>query len=123
VVQCDCWVTSYPDYWFGNIFESESLGELLAQSAIVERFHERPMALVQRDCIACDYLALCHGGCPVRIFTVHATLCEKDPHCKLYKTLFGHMAGSAARLAQHSTAEQMRPGDPAARRLLDVPRM
>jgi uncharacterized protein len=21
VAQCDCWVTSYPDYWFGNVFD------------------------------------------------------------------------------------------------------
>jgi hypothetical protein len=25
---------------------------------------------------------------------------EKDPHCALYKSLFGHMAGAAARLAR-----------------------
>ncbi len=110
VAQCDCWVTSYPDHWFGNIFECESLGELLAQSAIVERFHQRPMVLVQRDCIACDYLAVCHGGCPVRTFTVHGTLFEKDPHCELYKTLFGHMAGAAARLAHHATAAHVAAG-------------
>jgi uncharacterized protein len=100
VAQCDCWVTSYPDYWFGNIFECESLGEMLAQNAVVERFHRRPMTLVQGDCITCDYLALCHGGCPVRTFTVHGTMFEKDPHCALYKSLFGHMAGAAARLAR-----------------------
>jgi uncharacterized protein len=84
VAQCDCWVTSYPDYWFGNIFESGSLGEMLAQSAVVERFHQRPMVLVQRDCISCDYLSLCHGGCPVRTYTVHGTLFEKDPHCSFH---------------------------------------
>jgi uncharacterized protein len=103
VAQCDCWVTSYPDYWFGNIFECDSLGELLAQSAIVERFHQRPMALIERDCMACDYLAVCHGGCPVRTFTVHGTLFEKDPHCALYKALFGHMADAAARVARAPT--------------------
>jgi uncharacterized protein len=67
---------------------------------VVERFHRRPMTLVQGDCITCDYLALCHGGCPVRTFTVHGTMFEKDPHCALYKSLFGHMAGAAARLAR-----------------------
>jgi hypothetical protein len=25
VAQCDCWVASYPDYWFGNLFEADSL--------------------------------------------------------------------------------------------------
>jgi uncharacterized protein len=104
VAQCDCWVTSYPDHWFGNIFECESLGHMLEKSAVVERFHQRPVMLVQRDCIACDYLALCHGGCPVRTFTVRGTMFEKDPHCGLYKTLFGHMAAAAARLARASAA-------------------
>jgi len=104
VAQCDCWVTSYPDYRFGNIFECASLSELLAASAVVERFHQRPMALVARDCIACDYLALCHGGCPVRAFSVHGTLFEKDPHCALYQALFGHLAGAAARQARASAA-------------------
>jgi len=102
VAQCDCWVTSYPDYRFGNIFDAASLSELLAASPVVQRFHQRPMALVARDCIACDYLALCHGGCPIRAFSVHGTLFEKDPHCGLYRALFGHMASAAARLARAS---------------------
>ena len=105
VAQCDCWVTSYPDYWFGNIFECESLSAMLATSQALERFHQRPMALVARDCIACDYLALCHGGCPVRAFSVHGTLFEKDPNCALYRSLFGHMAAAAARLARTSVTE------------------
>ncbi len=100
VAQCDCWVASYPDYRFGNIFECESLSAMLSASRALERFHQRPMALVARDCIACDYLALCHGGCPVRAFSVHGTLFEKDPHCALYRSLFGHMAAAAARLAR-----------------------
>jgi uncharacterized protein len=105
VAQCDCWVTSYPDYWFGNIFDSESLSAMLATSQALERFHQRPMALVAGDCIACDYLALCHGGCPVRAFSVHGTLFEKDPNCALYRSLFGHMAAAAARLARTSGTE------------------
>ncbi|WP_295456249.1 radical SAM protein [uncultured Thiodictyon sp.] len=100
VAQCDCWVASYPDYWFGNIFECDSLSAMLAASPVRERFHQRPMALVARDCIDCDFLALCHGGCPVRAFSVHGTLFEKDPHCALYQRLFGHMASAAARLAR-----------------------
>lgn len=110
VAQCDCWVTSYPDYWFGNIFAGESLGEMLAQSSVVERFHQRPMALVQGDCIACDYLAICHGGCPVRTFTVHGTLFEKDPHCTLYKSIFRYMEGAAVRMARGAAARDRRAG-------------
>lgn len=99
VAQCDCWVTSYPDHWFGNLFAAASLTGLLADNPVRARFHQRPMALVARDCIDCDYLALCHGGCPVRAFSVHGSLFEKDPYCALYRSLFGHMAQAAARLA------------------------
>ncbi len=104
VAQCDCWVTSYPDHWFGNIFECDSLAAMLEASAALQRFHQRPVALVQRDCIQCDYLALCHGGCPVRTFTVRRTMFEKDPYCELYKALFGHMEAAAARLARESVS-------------------
>lgn len=102
VAQCDCWVASYPDYRFGNLFECDSLGDLLAASPVVERFRQRPMELVGGECIDCDYLALCHGGCPVRAFSVHGTLAERDPHCGLYRSLFAHMDAAAARLARGS---------------------
>jgi radical SAM protein with 4Fe4S-binding SPASM domain len=104
VAQCDCWVTSYPDYHYGNIFESENFGALLQTSPARQQFNERPIQLIQRDCLNCDYLALCHGGCPVRAYTVHGTLFEKDPYCALYKTLFGRMERAAQDLAREAVA-------------------
>jgi len=104
VAQCDCWVTSYPDYHYGNIFESESFGELLRASPARQKFNERPIHLIQRDCLSCDYLSLCHGGCPVRTYTVHGSLFEKDPYCELYKTLFGRMERAAQELAREAVA-------------------
>jgi len=91
VAQCDCWVTSYPDSCFGNILECDSLSDLLRDSDARRSFAERPVKLMQGDCIECDYLALCHGGCPIRTYTAHQSLFEKDPYCYLYKALFGHM--------------------------------
>jgi len=92
VAQCDCWVTSYPEYWFGNLFQADSLGELLQTSQARKRFQARPKQLMQQgDCIDCEYLALCHGGCPVRTYTLRNTLTEKDPYCELYQTLFQYM--------------------------------
>ena len=99
VAQCDCWVTSYPDYHYGNIFECDSFGDLLKNSKARQQFNERPIQLIQRDCLSCDYLSLCHGGCPVRTYTVHGTLFEKDPYCGLYKAMFGRMARAARELA------------------------
>jgi uncharacterized protein len=110
VAQCDCWVTSYPEYFFGNIFESDSLAELLKNSPARKQFLDRPAAILDQGCIECDYLSLCHGGCPVRTYTFRNTLFEKDPYCQLYKNLFRHTEELAAQLA----GDQFLP--PAARR-------
>ena len=104
VAQCDCWVTSYPDYHYGNIFECDNFGKLLKTSAARQQFNQRPIHLVQHDCLECDYLALCHGGCPVRTYTVHGSLFEKDPYCELYKALFERMQRAARDLAQAAVA-------------------
>lgn len=99
VAQCDCWVTSYPEYFFGNVFEHASLTDMLDNSRAREQFNDRPAAVLDAGCIECEYLALCHGGCPVRTFTVRGTLFEKDPYCGLYKALFGGTENVARRIA------------------------
>jgi radical SAM protein with 4Fe4S-binding SPASM domain len=106
VAQCDCWVTSYPDYHYGNIFECDDFGELLRNSPARQQFNERPIQLIQRDCLNCDYLSLCHGGCPVRTYTVHGSLFEKDPYCELYKAIFSRMQGAAQDMAREAVTMQ-----------------
>lgn len=105
VAQCDCWVTSYPEYFFGNIFDSASLTDMLESSRARESFNDRPAAVLDSGCIECEYLALCHGGCPVRTYTVRGTMLEKDPYCGLYKALFARTEevarGIASRRAGH----------------------
>lgn len=113
VAQCDCWVTSYPEYYFGNILECGSLTELLRSSPARAKFTERPVRMMQMECIECDYLTLCHGGCPVRTFTVRGTMFEKDPYCHLYKSIFPHMEQAACRLVRGRT------GNPTA--CVDIP--
>ena len=103
VAQCDCWVTSYPEYHYGNIFECESFAELLNNSSVRQQFNERPVQLIQRDCLNCEYLALCHGGCPIRTYSVYGSLFEKDPYCHLYKDMFGRMQRAAQELARRSS--------------------
>jgi len=100
VAQCDCWVASYPDFHFGNLFREESLGELLDKSPVRRRFLERPGRLARDDvCLDCSWLGLCHGGCPVRAYTVHGDLHRRDPYCGVYCALFEHMEQWAARWA------------------------
>lgn len=92
IAQCDCWVASYPEFRFGNIFNRESLGEILEKSAARQSLLSRPGKLIrQEDCLDCDYLGLCHGGCPVRAYTVYGTIFRKDPYCGLYRELFRAM--------------------------------
>jgi radical SAM protein with 4Fe4S-binding SPASM domain len=100
VAQCDCWVTSYPEYFFGNIYESESLGRMLAESNARRKFIERPAAIIPRDCIECDYLSMCHGGCPVRTYTFSGTMFEKDPYCEVYLAMFRKAEEVAAKLSR-----------------------
>ena len=89
VAQCDCWVTSYPDWSYGNIFEAKNFAAMLRDSSVRQRFLRRPQTLVQdADCLQCRYLSICHGGCPVRAFTATGHLFVKDPYCEMYKALF-----------------------------------
>lgn len=89
VAQCDCWVTSYPEYWFGNIFTADSLSETIRISPARQHFLKRPEHLIQHDdCLECKYLTVCHGGCPIRTYTTYHDLLRKDPNCQLYLSLF-----------------------------------
>ena len=100
VAQCDCWVTSYPEYWFGNIFGPQSFTELLEQSPARQKFQARPEALVEHEsCLSCDYLSLCHGGCPVRTYAITGDFFVKDPYCQVYKALFSAIEQAAARVS------------------------
>ena len=100
VAQCDCWVTSYPQYWFGNIFESKSLANMLERSEVRRRFQARPERVITKtDCLECPYLAICHGGCPIRTHSICGDIFQKDPYCSLYLSLFSHMEGLAAQIA------------------------
>jgi len=101
VAQCDCWVASYPQFHFGNIFKSASLTALLRDSPVRRSFIERPGVLIQQEeCAECDYLAICHGGCPVRAYTTYGELHTKDPYCKTYKAVFKQAEQIAADLAR-----------------------
>jgi uncharacterized protein len=89
VAQCDCWVTSYPEYFFGNMFREPDLTRMLKTSRARQDFVDRPKHLMEHeDCLACRYLSICHGGCPVRTYSAKGTLLAKDPYCEVYKVVF-----------------------------------
>lgn len=99
VAQCDCWVTAYPDARFGNLFDGNSLTELLSRSSARYQLLTRPGVLIENeDCLECDYLSLCHGGCPVRAYSVYGDVFRKDPYCEVYRALFQGMEQAARSL-------------------------
>jgi uncharacterized protein len=98
VAQCDCWVTSYPEFRFGNVFEADSLADLLGRSHARHLLRDRPGEVISReDCLACAYLSICHGGCPVRAYSVFGEIARKDPYCQVYRALFAHCEQLARR--------------------------
>lgn len=100
VAQCDCWVTSYPEYRFGNIFGAKSFSQLMNGKGRAQ-FVKRPEALIEHEtCASCDYLSLCHGGCPVRAYSITGEFFVKDPYCEVYKALFSLMESLAADLSR-----------------------
>ena len=97
VALCDCWVTSYPHYAFGNAFDTRALSELLGASRARAELRSRPSALMTlEDCASCEHLALCHGGCPVRTLAAKGTILAKDPYCETYKVVFAKCRDVAA---------------------------
>jgi len=89
VALCDCWVTSYPQHRFGNVFRGSGLSAMLSGSQARQAFLRRPARLMDlEDCARCPHLSMCHGGCPVRAFTANGTIETKDPYCEVYKAIF-----------------------------------
>ncbi|HRX56169.1 MAG TPA: radical SAM protein [Verrucomicrobiales bacterium] len=106
VAQCDCWVTSYPDYYFGNIFREPDLTRMLSESPARRQFVERPGKLVEDgDCLECRFLSICHGGCPVRTYSALGTMHAKDPYCEVYKVIFAKAESEGRNLRQRRTAK------------------
>lgn len=92
VAQCDCWVTSYPDHHYGNLFRDGPLRDLLARSTARRAILARPVELVAASsCRECEYLAICHGGCPIRALAASGRLTGPDPYCETYRRLFAHI--------------------------------
>jgi radical SAM protein with 4Fe4S-binding SPASM domain len=97
VALCDCWVTSYPQYAFGNVFATPSLSLMLGASEARRALRGRPAQLMTvEDCASCEYLALCHGGCPVRTLAAKGVVLAKDPYCEVYKAVFAKSRELAA---------------------------
>jgi radical SAM protein with 4Fe4S-binding SPASM domain len=88
VSQCEGFLASYPEYVFGNILACEDMADIM-NSPIRKQFLERPMRIMEEeDCSDCEFLGICHGGCPVHAYGTTGNLFAKDPDCESRKTLF-----------------------------------
>lgn len=97
LAQCDCWVTSYPDYGFGNVLEQEETGKLFQCTNRLTLAGRVTHLLSHSDCSECRYFPLCHGGCAVRAMSAQGNPYDKDPYCHTYQKVF-------ASLEEHVTA-------------------
>lgn len=86
VAACDCWVTSLPDYIFGNL-RHDSVRAVL-NGPVRQHLKGRNAAILQGECLDCSYLPVCFGGCPVRSLGTRGNPNDADPYCRAYKQLF-----------------------------------
>lgn len=102
VSPCDCWTTAYPEFCYGNIFTCNTMDELI-ESEQRRNMKRRPVELmVREDCGRCDYLSICHGGCPIHAYSASGDLFQKDPYCESYKILFNHVRQSVTKMWESS---------------------
>lgn len=93
VGQCDCWITTFKGYSFGNLHQPPA--ELL-NSRNRETFHERPLELMKHSkCGECRFWKMCFGGCPVRAMTLSGDIFSPDYYCPVYYDLFSLMWDSS----------------------------
>jgi radical SAM protein with 4Fe4S-binding SPASM domain len=108
VAQCDCWVASYPEFHFGNVLESGTLAQTM-NSTVRKLYRDRPEKLMENgDCIECEYLSICHGGCAIRAFSTYGDLFVKDPYCEVYQAIFSHLKEVAARCSRERSRQASR---------------
>ena len=91
VYSCDHFV--YPKYLIGNIFR-DSLKDMMSSPAQV-RFGIDKRNSLPRKCLRCEFLQLCHGGCPKHRFnTTDSGQTGLNALCEGYRMFFSHSAGA-----------------------------
>lgn len=83
---CDCWVTSLPEFSFGNL-QTQSLDDI-SHSEVRKKFGRRIESVMARECADCPFLSICFGGCIIRSYGKSGTIAGRDPYCEAYKMLF-----------------------------------
>ena len=77
----------FPNAFLGWIAE-DSVEQLLA-SPLCLMIDQRESELT--TCQACEYLEICHGGCPLNNFAMQRPIAARDPFCADYRRVFEHI--------------------------------
>lgn len=101
VYPCDFYV--HPEWRLGNVLQAPlwRMVESPAMRAFIARKHPLPPA-----CQACQWQALCKGGCVRNRFILGDGSVAPSYFCSSYQRLFGHAAGRLARLGQRVASYQ-----------------
>lgn len=83
IYQCDHLV--YPEMKIGNIL-TQQLDEIAANSQSLSTRKQQ----LNSQCQQCEFLALCHGGCPKHRLNLNAQLERHNYFCEGYKLIFKH---------------------------------
>ena len=94
---CDHFV--YPKYLIGNIYR-DSLKEMMSSPEQV-RFGIDKRNSLPRVCLRCEFVNLCHGGCPKHRFnTTDSGQTGLNALCEGYRMFFAHSAGKMQKMKE-----------------------
>ena len=97
VYSCDHYV--YPEYLLGNAYQDDLAA--LVHGETQQQFGRDKYDTLPQQCLSCDYLKACYGGCPKHRFD---TSRDGQPGlnylCKSYRMFFDHAGPWIHRIAQ-----------------------
>jgi serine-type anaerobic sulfatase-maturating enzyme len=89
IIPCGRWDIS--NYNYGNI------NDISIEEALNSRdcnFLKNKISYVLPKCRKCEYVEICHGGCPYSAFVFNHSLAAQDYYCIGYKSIFDHIKKS-----------------------------
>lgn len=92
IYPCGRWCGD-PRYRMGDVNRS-SIDDYLS-SSVRRPFLERQTGVV--ECVSCEFVRICNGGCPDNAWLMSGDLRKKDGFCDAYKMLFSHIGGAVRR--------------------------
>jgi len=87
VVPCGSFVS--PEYVMGNIFHEPLIKAL--HSKRLDEFRGRRTACVNKQCIGCEFISICRGGCREVAFWHFGSYDGEYPYCQARKEIFAYV--------------------------------